>query len=329
MLTKANANANTRCDFKICFHLFFNKAIFFTDVTIALVGKYTKLKDSYASVYKALQHASTKVGYKLNLQFIDAGHLEPESKNTDPVNFHSSWKQLCSADGVIVPGGFGNRGINGKIEACKWCREHDIPMLGICLGLQTTVIEFSRNVLNLEDANSTEFNKDTTNPVVIDMPEHNQGMMGGTMRLGKRTTKFTNSNSVMKQLYGNVDSIEERHRHRYEVNPEYVKSLEAAGLKFVGRDEENVRMEIAELEGHKYFVATQYHPEYLSRPLKPSPPFLGLILASVGKLDSYLAKGCRLSPGLLSEESDEGSSVESTNGICLKVPLPKKNLTSK
>ncbi|XP_014218398.1 CTP synthase [Copidosoma floridanum] len=280
-------------------------------VNIALVGKYTKLEDAYASVIKSLQHASIKVGYKLKLTLIDAAYLESESKETDPVAYHQAWQNLCSSDGVIVPGGFGQRGITGKIEACKWCREHNKPLLGICLGLQTIVIEYARNVLHLKDANSTEIDPDTKNPVVIDMPEHNQGNMGGTMRLGQRATRFVTTVSTLRQLYGNPEIIQERHRHRYEVNPKYVEVLEASGLKFVGHDEENVRMEIVELEGHEYYIATQFHPEYLSRPLKPSPPFLGLILASTGKLKSYLERGCRLTPTQFSDnDSDEGSSTE-------------------
>ena len=147
------------------------------------------------------------------------------------------------------------------------------------------------------------------------MPEHNQGDMSGTMRLGKRSTRFFSSASVLKQLYENAENIQERHRHRYEVNPKYVADLESSGLKFVGHDEENIRMEIVELEGHNYYVATQFHPEYLSRPLKPSPPFLGLILASAGKLESYLARGCRLSSSSLSDnDSNEESTVDCING---------------
>lgn len=283
-------------------------------MNIALVGKYTKLEDAYASVIKALQHASIKAGYKLKLEFIDAVHLESQSKESDPVLYHKAWQQLCSTDGVIIPGGFGHRGINGKIEACKWCREHNKPLLGICLGLQTIVIEYARNILKLDDANSTEFDLETKNPVVIDMPEHNQGNMGGTMRLGKRPTRFVTPVSKLRQLYGNAEIIEERHRHRYEVNPKFVADLESSGLKFVGHDEEDIRMEIVELEGHNYYVATQFHPEYLSRPLKPSPPFLGLILASVGKLQSYLARGCNFSPINLSDnDSDEGSTIEAAS----------------
>lgn len=209
--------------------------------------------------------------------------------------------------GVLVPGGFGQRGIEGKIRACQWARENKKPFLGICLGLQAAVIEFARNVLKMEDANSTEIAPDTTHPMVIDMPEHHTGQMGATMRLGRRTTLFK-GNSIIKKLYGvygDKESVDERHRHRYEVNPKYVAELEAKGLKFVGHDKEKERMEIMELENHPYYVATQYHPEYLSRPLKPSPPFMGFILASVGKLQSYLNQGCRLSPRQMSDESSE------------------------
>lgn len=203
-----------------------------------------------------------------------------------------------------MPGGFGQRGVEGKIAACRWARENRKPFLGICLGLQAAVIEYARNVLDLKDANTTEVDPDTKNPLVIDMPEHHPGQMGGTMRLGRRTTIFK-GDSVIRKLYGNVETVDERHRHRYEVNPKYVNDLEAKGLKFVGHDSEKQRMEIMELEGHPYFVATQYHPEYLSRPLKPSPPFMGFILASVGKLQSYLNQGCRLSPRQFSDESSE------------------------
>lgn len=206
--------------------------------------------------------------------------------------------------GVLVPGGFGQRGIEGKIRACQWARENKKPFLGICLGLQCAVIEFARNVLLLADANTTEIDDKTTNPLIIDMPEHTTGQMGGTMRLGRRTTIFK-GDSIIRKLYGSGDSVDERHRHRYEVNKKYIDALEAKGMKFVGHDSEKERMEIMELEGHPYFVATQFHPEYLSRPLKPSPPFMGFILASVGKLQNYLNQGCRLSPRQMSDESSE------------------------
>ncbi|XP_065345611.1 CTP synthase 1 [Cloeon dipterum] len=285
------------------------------EVHIALVGKYTKLEDSYASVTKALQHSAIAAGYRLKLKYIEAANLEEETKFKDPVLYHEAWQQLCKSNGVIVPGGFGKRGIEGKIQACLWCRHTQKPFLGICLGLQVATIEFTRNVLNWEGANSTEIDPETPYPVVIDMPEHNPGQMGGTMRLGRRQTNFCTEKSVLRQLYGNVDSIDERHRHRYEVNPKYIEEIEKAGMKFVGRDIDGERMEILELEGHPYYVATQFHPEYLSRPLKPSPPFLGFILASVGKLNHFVAKGCRFTPKELSSDdslSDDEMNVTSS-----------------
>ncbi|KAF7987694.1 hypothetical protein HCN44_003557 [Aphidius gifuensis] len=301
------------------------------DVNIVLVGKYTQLEDAYASVTKSLQHASTEVGYKLKLKYLEAENLEQKTLQSNPVLYHEAWQQLCKSDGVIVPGGFGKRGIDGMIEACKWCRINDKPLLGICLGLQVAVLEYARNVLAIKEANSTEIDSDIDekNKFIIEMPEHNgDEIIGGTMRLGKRITKFKPDNSVIKQLYGNVDQIEERHRHRYEVNPEFVTQLESSGLKFVGTDTEGRRMEILELEGHSYYVATQYHPEYLSRPLKPSPPFLGLILASTGKLRSYLARGCRLSPRQMSDnDSDDDFIVDDhlNQNNNNKLSIPKSN----
>lgn len=286
------------------------------EVTIAVVGKYTRLEDSYASVSKSLQHASLAAGYRLNLRFIEACHLEEQTREQQPAMYHEAWQNLCGSQGVVVPGGFGSRGMEGKVTACKWCRENKIPFLGICLGLQAAVIEYSRNMLGLKDANTTEINPETACPVVIDMPEHNTGQMGGTMRLGKRITVLKPGDSTIKRLYGNPQTIEERHRHRYEVNPKYVPELEKAGMCFVGMDTEKERMEVMELKGHPYYVATQYHPEYLSRPLKPSPPFLGLILASVGKLRSYMDRGCRLSPRQMSDASsdeDEASMMRAMN----------------
>ncbi|XP_076297887.1 CTP synthase-like isoform X2 [Lasioglossum baleicum] len=299
------------------------------EVNIALVGKYTKLEDSYTSVKKALQHACIEVDYKLNLTYIEADNLEQSKKLSDPVLYHEAWQQLCKSDGVIVPGGFGKRGMLGKMEACKWCRTNDKPFLGICLGLQVAVIEFARNVLGMETANSTEVDPDTDYPLVIDMPEHNPGQMGGTMRVGKRRTRFTDHNSVIKQLYGNKEYIEERHRHRYEINPKYIDILQGDGLHFVGHDVDNVRMEIAELEGLNYYVATQFHPEYLSRPLRPSPPFLGLILASIGRLKYYLSRGCRHSPNQISDtESDNEYMAEPSEQPLMTDPSRSGSSTS-
>jgi len=258
-------------------------------IEIALVGKYTKLQDAYASVTKALHHSALFVNRRLILSYIEAASLEETTKLENPVKYHEAWQTLCRSGGIIVPGGFGKRGMEGKIAAVKWCRTTRKPFLGVCLGMQAAVIEFTRNVMGMNGSNSTEIDPETSHPIVIDMPEHNSGQMGGTMRLGKRKTIF-HGESILKQLYGNVPSVDERHRHRYEVNPQYVDKIEAAGLSFVGRDDTGTRMEIMELPStiHPYFVATQYHPEYISRPLKPSPPYLGLVLAATGKLQTYL-----------------------------------------
>ncbi|KAJ3598545.1 hypothetical protein NHX12_002054 [Muraenolepis orangiensis] len=254
-------------------------------VSIALVGKYTKLSDSYASVIKALEHSALAINHKLEVKYIDSADLEADTLDKEPVKYHDAWQKLCSADGVLVPGGFGVRGTEGKIHAIKWAREKKKPFLGVCLGMQLAVCEFARNVLGWPDANSTEFDPESKHPV----------QMGGTMRLGKRRTIFK-CNSLMRKLYGDVDFVDERHRHRFEVNPELKHHFEEKGLQFVGEDVEGERMEIIELEDHSYFVGVQYHPEFTSRPIKPSPPYFGLLLAAAGKLQSYLQKGCRLSP---------------------------------
>lgn len=184
---------------------------------IALVGKDTKFRDCYTSVFKALEHSALAVSHKLNLMYIDSIDLEQSTETEDPVKFHEAWQKLCKADGVLVPGGFGIRGMQGKIQAISWARTKKIPFLGVCLGMQLAMIEFARNCLNLKDADSMEFELNAGVPVVIDMPEHNPGDLGGTMRLGIRRTVFKTENSILKKLYGDVPFIEERHRHRYEV----------------------------------------------------------------------------------------------------------------
>ncbi|KAL6109778.1 ctps1 [Pungitius sinensis] len=279
-------------------------------VSIALVGKYTKLSDSYTSVVKALEHSALAVNHKLEVKYIDSADLETTTQQADPVKYHEAWQKLCSSHGVLVPGGFGVRGTEGKMHAINWARKQNKPFLGVCLGMQLAVCEFARNVLGWEDANSTEFNPESTHPVVIDMPEHNPGEMGGTMRLGKRRTIFKSSTSVLRKLYGGVEFVDERHRHRFEVNPELKQHFEQKGLRFVGEDVEGERMEIIELDDHCYFVGVQYHPEFTSRPIKPSPPYFGLLLAAAGKLPGYLAKGCRLSPRDTYSGSSGSSSPE-------------------
>ncbi|XP_062831305.1 CTP synthase 2 isoform X3 [Anolis carolinensis] len=264
--------------------------------SVALVGKYTKLSDCYASVFKALEHSALAINHRLNLMYIDSADLEHCMEVENPVKFHQAWQKLCKADCVLVPGGFGHRGTEGKLQAISWARKKKKPFLGVCLGMQLAVVEFARNCLNWQDANSTEFDSNTKNPVVIDMPEHNPGDMGGTMRLGKRKTIFKTEDSVLRKLYGDQSFIEERHRHRYEVNPKLINFFEEKGLTFVGHDTEGKRMEIIELDDHPYFIGVQFHPEFSSRPMKPSPPYLGLLLAATGSLNAYLQRGCKLSP---------------------------------
>jgi len=252
------------------------------EVHIAMVGKYTGLSDSYLSVIKALQHSSYDVGRKLIIDWIESVNLEDEIKKSDSKIYNHSWKLLKEADGILVPGGFGSRGIEGKILAAKYARENKVPYLGVCLGLQIATIEFCRNVLGIKNANSTEFVEDSENPVIIFMPEISKTHMGGTMRLGTKPTPFLVEDCKIRRLYGNKPYVDERHRHRYEVNPKLIDRIESAGLIFVGKDETGQRCEIMELNDHPYYVGTQYHPEFKSRPNRPSPPFLGLLKAACG-----------------------------------------------
>ena len=252
------------------------------NVSIAMVGKYTDLSDAYLSVIKSLQHAAMKVRRKLTIKWIEASHLEEQWQNNNAKEYTIAWDTLRSSDGVLVPGGFGDRGIEGKVNAAQYARENKIPYLGICLGLQVATIEFCRNVLGISGANSTEFDDNVEYPAVIFMPEISKTHLGGTMRLGSRPTIWQVNDCKIKRLYGQGDSVDERHRHRYEVNPDIIDDIEKRGLKFVGKDETGQRCEIFELEGHPYYVGVQYHPEFKSRPGKPSPPFLGLLMAASG-----------------------------------------------
>ncbi|OMH85787.1 CTP synthase [Zancudomyces culisetae] len=261
-------------------------------VRIAVVGKYTYLSDSYLSLIKALEHAALNAERHVEILWIESTDMDASMLDSNPLKYHDAMKKLTSADGILVPGGFGDRGIEGKIAAIKWAREHKVPYLGVCLGLQLAAIEFLRNVCGVSDPQSEEFNPNAENLAAIFMPEIDREHMGGTMRLGSKPTQFiddeyTYSSSIYK-LYGSQPVVYERHRHRYEVNPKFVPMLEEGGFKFVGRDADTgQRMEIFELKNHPYFVGTQYHPEYITKPLKPSPPFLGLILAASKQLDSY------------------------------------------
>ncbi|VDN60291.1 unnamed protein product [Dracunculus medinensis] len=318
------------------------------EVLIAMVGKYVQIVDAYASVNKALRHSAIHARRKIIIDYIDSENLIQSSSSI--TDYTEAWTRLKRADGIVVPGGFGQRGMEGKIAACKYARENKIPFLGICLGMQCAAIEFARNVCGIKGANSTEIDKELQGEqkIVIEMPEHNdpEKGMGGTMRLGLRQSIFLTSRSILRKLYRSK-IVSERHRHRYEINPDIVGKLCGAGLLFVamgidekpahssvyecrgvafeqenGNDESNsneneyknikasgylikeintfyqqksfdsshtkLRMEMFELEGHPYYVGVQFHPEYLSHPLKPSPPFFGLVCAASGQLNNLI-----------------------------------------
>ena len=254
------------------------------EICIAMVGKYTGLSDSYLSVIKALNHASIAASRKLVIEWIEASNLEENVAKSDPQIHADSWERLKKADGILVPGGFGDRGIEGKILAAEYARTSSTPYLGICLGLQIAIIEFCRNILKWDGANSTEFNDNTPHPVVIYMPEISKTHLGGTMRLGSRGTIIKDGKSMASKLYNGAKIVFERHRHRYEVNPDVIEKIESSGMNFVGKDETGQRMEIIELSNHPFFFATQYHPEFKTRPTKPSPPFYGLLMAASKQL---------------------------------------------
>ncbi|KAI1387030.1 CTP synthase [Hypoxylon trugodes] len=259
-------------------------------VDIALVGKYIALPDSYLSVIKALEHSAMRCNRKLNLAWIDAEHLEEATLQSDPTTYHKAWSQLTVASGCICPGGFGGRGVLGMVKAAKWARECKIPYLGICLGMQVAVIEAAQNLCGFKNATSEEFDAHAEHRVVIFMPEGSKEIMGGTMRLGTKTSHFQPGSewSKIRALYGDGEGMEERHRHRYEVNPDYIEALEKVGLNFIGKDESGKRMEVVELKDHPFFVGVQAHPEFTSRVLAPSPTYLGFVAATTGCLDEVI-----------------------------------------
>ncbi|MBQ3415812.1 MAG: CTP synthase [Clostridia bacterium] len=238
-------------------------------VNIAIVGKYVKLEDAYISVIESLYHAGFANEVKVNVKLIDS----------ETVNRENVKEKLEGIQGVVVPGGFGNRGIEGKIETIKYVRENNIPFLGICLGMQMAVVEYARNVLGLSDSNSSELDENTTNPV-IHLMEEQKGVVkkGGTMRLGVYPCVIKKETLAYK-LYGE-ENISERHRHRFEYNNNYKEKLENAGLICSGTSPDGTLVEMVEIENHPFFIAGQFHPELKSRPNKPAPLFVGLIRAA-------------------------------------------------
>ena len=235
------------------------------EINVAMCGKYTKLEDSYASIIESFNHCSAHFGCKFNLKWVETTDLKDTSF-------------LDDVDGVVVPGGFGSRGAEGKIEAIRAARERDIPFLGLCLGLHMAVIEFARNVCNLEDANSTEMDPDTPYPVIDILPEQKKiSEKGGTMRLGAYSAMLREG-TLLHSLY-DADEVSERHRHRYEVNPDYHDILTEKGMIFSGTSKDGRLVEFIELPQLKYFVATQAHPELKSRMETPAPLFYGFVKA--------------------------------------------------
>ena len=244
-------------------------------VKIALVGKYVELHDSYISVNEALKHGGISTMSAVDIHWIDSESLEADDANLDEI--------LGDMDGILVPGGFGSRGIEGKILAANYARTHGIPYLGICLGMQIAIIEFARNVLNMQGANSAEINPETPFPLIDILPEKkNISDLGGTLRLGQYPCVL-NEKSKSYQLYGEKE-IFERHRHRYEVNNDYRDSLLQGGMIFAGTSPDNHIVEMIELPDHPWFVACQFHPEFKSRPNKPHPLFRGFVTAAAKRM---------------------------------------------
>lgn len=244
------------------------------EVTIAIVGKYVKLEDSYLSVTESLHHAGFANNVKVNVKYIDCETVTRE--NAENI--------LGELDGIIVPGGFGNRGIEGKINTIEYARKNNVPFLGICLGMQMAVVEYARNVLKLADANSEEFDENSKNQVIHIMEEQKEiDNKGGTMRLGKYPCKIKKDTLAYK-LY-ETEEISERHRHRFEYNNQYKEQLEKAGMICSGTSPDGKLVEIVEIPSHPYFIASQFHPEFKSRPDRPGPLFVGLIKAAKAKFE--------------------------------------------
>ena len=238
------------------------------EVSIALVGKYTALGDSYLSILEAFRHAGAELDTKVRVVWVEAEDIE-----------NNGTKMLESVDAILVPGGFGSRGAEGKIAAIKFAREVRKPFLGICFGFQLAVVEYGRHVLGLR-CHTTEIEPDVEHPIVTILPEqYDVDKLGGTMRLGAQPIVIKEG-TLAFELYKRKE-IMERHRHRYEVNPKYVDMLEKHGLVFSGIAKDKIRMEILELPSHPYFIASQFHPEFKSRPLKPAPLFYGLVRAAL------------------------------------------------
>ncbi len=244
-------------------------------ITIGITGKYTMIRDAYASVIHALQHAGMHNNVEIDIKWIETTAIE-EGKTTVE-------KELEGVAGIVVPGGFGKRGVEGKIMCLKWVRENNIPYLGLCYGFQMAVIEFARNVCGLKDAHTTEVAPNTSHQVIDILPEQKKiEGLGGNMRLGVRDVEIKKGTKAW-ELYGKKETGRERFRHRYEVNPEYIPILEKHGLVFSGKAPNHPIMQVLELPTHKFFMGSQFHPEFTSRPLQPNPMYMGFVKACLEK----------------------------------------------
>jgi CTP synthase len=243
-------------------------------IRIAVVGKYMDVRDAYKSIYESLTHAAAGEDCGIDLKLIDAESLE-----------HGVDAQLKDVAGVLIPGGFGVRGVEGKINAARFARESEVPFLGLCLGMQVATIEFARNVCVIKNANSTEFDKNTSEPI-ISLLEEQRGVRnkGASMRLGTWPTKIVEG-TLAERLYGDTE-VTERHRHRYEFNMKYRDRMNAKGFVISGTSPDGTLAELIELRDHPYFVGCQYHPEFQSKPNKPHPLFKGFIQACLGQQTS-------------------------------------------
>ena len=252
-------------------------------IKLGIAGKYAALRDAYASIDKAVEHAGIHLNCQIETEWIDT---------TEIVTAADADATLDGKDAIIVPGGFGVRGVEGKIRCAEHARNRGIPFLGICLGFQVAVIEFARNALGLSDADSTEFNPGCGHPLISELPDQKklEGIMGGTMRLGAQDV-ILEPGSLVSFLHGDRTLVRERFRHRFEVEPEYVDQLHSGGLQFTGRHPEFPIMQVLELplETHPFFIGAQYHPELTGRPLEPQPLFMGLIAAALAQVDPAFA----------------------------------------
>lgn len=240
------------------------------EIRIAVVGKYIELQDAYKSIYEALTHAGAANDCRVNIVRLDSEEILAEGASA----------HLADVDGILIPGGFGERGIEGKVAAARYSRENDIPYFGLCLGMQIATIEFARNVCGLEKANSTEFDPDTQHPVICLLEEQKDvDEKGASMRLGTWEAVLTEG-SRSRELYG-CEQVNERHRHRYEFNQSYREKFAASGLLVAGTSPDGTLTEIVEIPDHPFFIASQFHPEFRSRPNKPHPLFAGFVKAAL------------------------------------------------